>query len=372
MNQFSWAIKGCLRHAPVTWRDARHNRRWVTGGDRFLVIRHAGRQPYFYEYMLRWMEEEYPEQRALFDLRLLPYRVTERGPWRLLISWLQDPLRSWSPRGYKQAMRLTGDCDRLGIPIVNRVDCHENADKFEGLRRIEQAGLRTAKRCEIHELTRHPEHHGTFGPPFIIRERGGHGGRVDLVRDWSEYNRVPLDRFRDPIALEFVDVKDPRDGFCRRYRYIVAGELGVPQNMQVSEGWEARGSRCVYSDRLRMEEIEYASMPRPEHARFVAARRLLGLDFVAFDFSYDRNGQMVVWEANLYPHLHFPRDLRRQHQHAPTRLVFAIQLALYLTQAGLELPTRLRDTLRAETIGRIDTCPRPPASSGRLLPPLAA
>ena len=152
MNRFTWSLKGRIRWFPVRLKDTQINRQWKSSGERFLVVRHAARQPYFYRQFLEFVAGNYPELRRLFELRLLPCRLHDPSKYVLQIPWIQDPLEDWSPRGYRQAWRLQRDCVRHGVPIVNRVDCHKNASKLEGARRIALAGFRTPRMAPIADV----------------------------------------------------------------------------------------------------------------------------------------------------------------------------------------------------------------------------
>ncbi|HUG93332.1 MAG TPA: hypothetical protein VML55_21005 [Planctomycetaceae bacterium] len=78
----------------------------------------------------------------------------------------------------------------------------------------------------------------------------------------------------------------------------------MPLHLHVSADWQTRGTNCVYTEELCQEELAYLGGPDPNHARLQRARQALGLDFVAFDYSYDHEGRLVVWEANPFPLLH--------------------------------------------------------------------
>jgi hypothetical protein len=141
-----------------------------------------------------------------------------------------------------------------------------------------------------------------------------------------------------------VDARSP-DGLYRKLRTVVAGDVVVRQTVHVGEEWCVRGSRTVYTDALRDEEVEFTSTAPPDPARWIAAREALGLDFVAFDHATTASGETVVFEANPYPLLHFVGG-RREYRRAPTERVLAAMARLYALRAGLPVPTGLEDLLR--------------------------
>ena len=295
----------------------------------------------FYDVLLDWLEEHHPGVRSRFELRLLPTRVRNWAPYRLHVPWLQDPVQAWSPRDYRRSNRLATACDAHGVPIVNRVDRLVNASKGSGAGLIASAGLLTARCVPIQDAGHLEAIRAELGLPLIVRENWHHGGAIVLLETDRQLRSLDLTRFRRPIALEFVDVQSD-DGLYRKYRYVLAGALGVRKSMHVTEGWLVHGYNTVYSEAYRDEEIAYLAAPEPEHDRFQAARDALGLDFLAFDYSYTRDGRPIVWEANPYPLLHFIGGRRTYRDGATARVLGAVA-TLYLETAGLPVPTGLRD-----------------------------
>jgi hypothetical protein len=180
--------------------------------------------------------------------------------------------------------------------------------------------------------------------PLIVREDWGHGGRICRADTLREVRELKPERFSRPVAVEFIDVRSPRDGLYRKYRYIAAGEVGVSHSMHVCRDWRAMGTGAEYGNELRDEELHYTSNPDSNHEQLQRAREALGLDFVAFDYSYDPQGRLVVWEANPYPHLHFPRA-RRIYRLPAIENTLAAMVRLYLDRGGLPTPHEIEQLL---------------------------
>jgi hypothetical protein len=274
----------------------------------------------------------------------MPHVVRDWRPYVLCIPWLQDPVQAWSPTAYAQANRLAAECDARAIPIINRVDRLSAAGKAAGAATIASLGIRTAKMARITEPKVFRETRCGLRLPFFVREDWRHCGPVMRVDTESEVGRVPLNRFRRPVAVEYIDVRSPRDGLFRKYRYLAAGDTGFPLSMHPSQHWFVKGSNTVFSNELREEELWFLTRPDPNAERLQAARRALGLDFVAFDYSYDQSGQLVVWEANPYPTIHFGTEHRSYRWPAVAR-VLAAMTRMYLQRAGLPVPSALESSL---------------------------
>lgn len=320
------------------------NARHATADERFLVVR-TGPNYRFYDVVLDWLAENHPEERARFELHTLPAQVGDWSRLRLHVPWLQDPVQSWSPQAFERANRLAAECEKRGIPVVNRVDRLVNVSRSLAADTIAGVGFRTAavRRVAVGDDLRTAAQGVPL--PLLVREDWGHGGLIVRVDNEAELAAVDLRRFRRPVAIELVDTVCP-DGIYRKYRYVVAGENGVRQSMHTSLGWKVHGGdQSVATDAICDEEVAFIAASEPGHDRFVAARRALGLDFLAFDYSVLRDGEIVVWEANPYPMLHLLTG-RRGYRTPPTKRVFAAMTALYLERAGLPVSDGIREALR--------------------------
>lgn len=327
------------------WRaDSRSNRRYATTGRRFLVVRHGVYKPWFYNIILNWVTSQLPEIRPLFELHQLPGRIRNWSSYALHVPWLQDPVQMWSRRAYRQACRLTERCDEYRIPIINRVDKLLNTAKLTGASRIASTGIRTPRMVPVGNVQEFRETLGGLSLPVLVRDNWGHGGPMLRADTMDDVYDLPLERFSRPVAVEFIDTRTDADGLYRKYRYVAAGDEGVAQSMHVQRDWLVRGRKCIFSDDLKDEELAFINNPDANHERLQRARRALELDFVAFDYSYDREGELIVWEANPYPFLHVPKGTRRYRLASLERVLAAI-IKLYLQKAGMPVPERVNEIL---------------------------
>ena len=349
MRVLTYPVRRRIRQVPERLRVRVHdrslNRRWAIAPKRFLVVRHVG-YPDFNDVVLEWAEEYFPEIRELFELRVLPCWVSDWSPYALHVPWLQDPVESWSPRAYRRACRLAVACDERGIPVVNRVERLSHAMKFETATRLSRAGIRTPAMRVISDHLEFRETRGGLALPLFVRENAGHDGPMLRVDTEDELRALPLEQFRRPVAVELVDVRSPQDGLYRKFRYVVAGRVGVPHHMQATQHWITRGKIRFHSATTRAQEEAYFSQPDPHHELFQRARLALGLDFVAFDYGFEPSGELIIWEANPYPLFHIPTGRLSYIVPAMHRSLAAL-VHLYLERAGMAIPPRLEELLFA-------------------------
>jgi hypothetical protein len=324
--------------APVRlwYQDFQSNRRYATAKKKILVVRHPHKNPGFYNIILDWLAEELPGIRALFELRQITCRVPDWSSYILHIPWLQDPVQQWSPKAYLQAKRLAAKCDEKEIPIINRVENLLNVTKSNGSLRIASAGIRTPRTIVIENIDDFKETLLGLSLPLIVREDWGHGGSMYRADRMDQIRKMDLASFSRPIAVEFLDTQNKVDGLYRKYRYIAAGDEGVTASLHVQKSWIVRGSNCEFSKALRDEELAFINNSDPNHKILQRARRALDLDFVAFDYSYDHTGQLVVWEGNPYPTIHFSKGSRTYRKPAVQRTLAAI-VKMYLKKSGIPI-----------------------------------
>lgn len=345
MNSALVALRGVSLHVPYTVLYAVANRRCTASARRILLVRHPGRALHYYDYILSWLGREFPNLRSVCELALLPRRLRDPQRYALVVPWLQDPVEDWSPRAYRRALELMRSCHEHHVPVINPVDVLSRAAKSAGATLIGSTGIRTPRVASIGSVERIPQVLDEIGLPALIREDRGHGGTTFLVRSRQEIREIPWRRFRHPIAMEFIDVQSPRDGRYRKYRYFAAGDTGVPRHLIMSRKWEVRPSDRLKDEAARREELDYLQSPDPNHVRLQRAREILGLDVVALDYSYDRDGQLVVWEANPFPTLNYPKSRDVQYLFPFVERSFAALFRFYLIRGGLPVPDRLEELL---------------------------
>ncbi|MBW4585412.1 MAG: hypothetical protein KME33_09330 [Aetokthonos hydrillicola CCALA 1050] len=265
---------------------------------RILVVRQSDHQSTYNDYFLYWISQKVPEAAQLFELHYLPCKITNWERYALFLPWLQDPLKERFPHIYDYVKQLETQCEEHNISIVNRVDLLSNSIKSVASKLIRSAGIRTAEIVSITNVEAFKENLGGLSTPFFIREDWVHGSKTFFIQKPEDLHNVPFDKFIAPIAVEFIDTKS-EDGLYRKYRYFAVGDEGIPGPLMLSPSWEVRDNKHrVFKI---AEEIAYFTGEDPNHNILQKARKALGFDFMAFDYSYDSQGNIVVWEPNPFP-----------------------------------------------------------------------
>jgi len=321
--------------------DWTQNYRFAKAPRRFLVITHPSYQPLFYDVFLHWTQAHFPELRKLFELRPIPVLILDWSRYILHIPWLQDPVQEWSTATYHQANHLAALCDQHSIPVINRVAGLIHSSKSAGARLMSEAGTGfiIPKSVPVTNLQEFKNNGLGLSFPLLVREDCRHQSLIERADNLSQCSKLDLNAFTRPVAAEIINTQSA-DGYYRKYRYIIAGNTGVPLSMHMSKDWICRGENSIYNKHMFSEEMAYTQTVNPHHEKFLALTKALKLDFAAFDYSLDQEGKLVVWEANPFPFLHFPGGgvVRRDYGGQAMSRVFAAMIQLYFQKAGLKVP----------------------------------
>ncbi|MHC4550140.1 MAG: ATP-grasp domain-containing protein [Planctomycetota bacterium] len=274
--------------ALATVRGAARNLRALVRQPRILAVRREHERPY--KDFLLWLRANDREFLARFDFRCVGERIWNLRRYRLVLNWLQDPVRDVDPEAYAWLQELEAQADALGIPIVNRSDAQSRSRKSVQSRLLREAGFDTPP-------VGPPD---AFDFPLVLRSDVEHTGRVHRFDTPAELKAFDTAQLCDPVASPFVETRCA-DGWYRKYRYFLVGDRGSPRHLQISRDWLVRMDQRDLRRAHVEEELAYMAGEEPHHDLLNRARGALGLDFVCFDFSPRPAGGIVIWEANPFP-----------------------------------------------------------------------
>ncbi|HLG73556.1 MAG TPA: tetratricopeptide repeat protein, partial [Chloroflexota bacterium] len=212
--------------------------------------------------------------------------------------------------GLRCAQELVAHTDAPVLNTPDKVMATGRLANAERLRRIE--GVMTphtavlsrevlAGEGAVEELTQRG-----FSWPLLLRSPGFHTGEhfVKVDRPGDLALAVASMPGQQLFVLQFIDVADAA-GAIRKYRVMfVDGEL-FPLHLAISSNWMVHFGTADMADSAehRAEDAAFlndmpAVLGQPVMRALQALRDELGLDYGGVDFSLDRWGRLVVWEAN--------------------------------------------------------------------------
>jgi hypothetical protein len=200
---------------------------------------------------------------------------------------------------------------RLGRPTINHPSLIMNTDRetISGLLAgipgcVVPRTLRVAALVLV-EAARHEALAG-FDLPLLVRVAGTHGGDdFDKFHDWDGIADFASEHpAANYYVTSFVDYRS-EDGFFRKYRIIfIDGEL-LPYHLAIHDDWKVHHFRTdmAHQEWMRMEEACFlTNMGSVFNAAAQDALRAIArateLDYGGVDCGLDRDGRIVVFEAN--------------------------------------------------------------------------
>jgi hypothetical protein len=168
------------------------------------------------------------------------------------------------------------------------------------------AGARSCRVVATTRLTREAYAAHGFPTPHIVRPVDSHGGH-GLERIDDDAGRAAYLAQIDAPELylqPFVDYRSA-DGFYRKYRIIFVDGEPYPFHLAISPRWMVHYYNAAMTEHQWMRDEEHAFLARMEDVfhgplrdALDEAGRLLALDYVGIDCAIDRDGTLLIFEAD--------------------------------------------------------------------------
>ena len=142
--------------------------------------------------------------------------------------------------------------------------------------------------------------------PLIVRHAGTHTGVIVGVVDDAAGLEAACTAPGTYLLIEFVDFRSA-DGLYRKCRFWTFGGQTIFRHMVITDSWNVhvkdRIRFMLDRDNLIAEEQQLltrleGAFPAEVHVAFDAVKQRIGLDFFGMDFALDRDGQVLLFEAN--------------------------------------------------------------------------
>jgi hypothetical protein len=337
------AIKDACWQLPLRACNVRKNAR-CCGRERILIVQNSVKQRAIARDYFTWIERYVPSLFQRLEFALLPCHAPHPERHRLVVFLGGDTLLDHAPWAYQQAVRLSEQCAKANVPVINPAPSWQVVAKSETARILATAGIRTPRVEPITDVAAFLQRPQDWPLPLLIREDRCHGQQSHFIQSWDDLHRVPWKTFRRPVAVEFIDTRSPVDGLFRKRRYIAFDGTGNPQHLIFHNAWEVRETK-IKTEATRAEECAHLDRADANHDLLQHARKVLGLNQVAFDYAYDHSGRVVVWEANPFPDVNYRLDHWSWHSRTAQERTFAMLARGYLRRAGWSVPPLLDDLL---------------------------
>jgi hypothetical protein len=244
--------------------------------------------------------------------------------YRVVLFFHRDPLERLYPDVYHYAKRLQMMARDNGIRFVNDPDSLSRSMKSEQLQILFDNGFRVAKSFPFDLSSELALVSSEFYPLFVRNDYGHDSDNLtmqgpfdsyeDIVNNLREQSLAHLRHLDGRVAIQWLNTKS-KDGYFRRYRAFATHKDAVTGNLHISNDWYVHG---VNNSHEAFAIKEHEAFTRAKYSKgeiefFTSISGVLDLEFCAIDYGYNKNGDIIIWEAN--PHPAFPSWVDKE----PTR-----------------------------------------------------
>jgi hypothetical protein len=297
---------------------------------------------------------------------LLSDRVFQR---HLVVAEFYDPSMPLPP--HDLVVNSIGDADLAGAalagatmllrhtsaPVINAPTAVSRTGRAEIVRRLAAIpGVITARTATLDRATLAGANalatlaEAGFVFPFLLRSPGFHSGEHFLYVESADALHTALEELpgRELLAIEYLDARGI-DGKCRKYRVMMIDGRLYPLHCAVAADWKIHffSAEMAEFPEHRAEDAAFlADMHTVLGSRAMTALQSiqaeLGLDYGGIDFGLDRQGNLLLFEANatmviLPPAADAMWDYRRPTVEQVCRAVHAMLIDRARSGANAEL-----------------------------------
>ena len=142
--------------------------------------------------------------------------------------------------------------------------------------------------------------------PLLVRRAGTHGGEDFEKVDDDAALREFIDRTQAShfYVTQYVDYRSS-DGYYRKYRFMFVDGAILPYHLAIDDQWKIHHATTdmIHHTWMQDEERDFLVDPRTvfgdrQYAALRAIHDTIGLDYWGIDCALDRDGNVVVFEAN--------------------------------------------------------------------------
>jgi hypothetical protein len=256
--------------------------------------------------------------------------------------WLADPLVDY-PECHEEAIAIQEEAERRSLPMINRPTALATYGKDFQAKRFLAENIPTPQAASVDNVTDLADCVDRLGLPLLVRGARSFGLRGTLiVRSRRQIASLKQEDLPErTIVTGFVDVRGPQAGYptkdlwtryYHRKRVLLIGDQCVPDSLYLGKDPLLQQSSSLYGDyysrQVRMRpygwfgkqairlirrnmglqravelESEFITAPVDGEDLFKKAAAALGLEFLAFDYASLPRGDLLIWEANPYPHI---------------------------------------------------------------------
>lgn len=285
-----------------------------------LIVAHGpgrGAKRTFLPWLLREIAAR-PDLRGLVEVYGTGTPPPALDGYAAVVFMLIEPIGLF-PECEAEALALSADARRKGIPVVNPPEALNNTIKSRQAEIWREAGLPCAAAEPAADEAALREVLDRVTYPIIVRFDAGHIQQGMFVCPDKQVALRAVSKVRFPaVVLQFVNTRPSwrrhqPEGLMARYfhkkrsmvfpgevlnNHVYFASVPVVGNRTCTFAAAERGEPVPDLAAMLAEDIGYSFAPPEQPELMQAAVRALGLDVAAIDYSSFADGSVVLWEAN--------------------------------------------------------------------------
>jgi hypothetical protein len=288
----------------------------ITGGNYWL---HPSYEAHEELGFFRYLENHQSDFMSEIQIVRFPDEPLNLADVRLVVNFLPDPLGRF-PNFLLWASEIERRALRQGCRVINQTAALQQNTYRSVMSKIwMEKGIPCPRGRRIQTNSELLAFADEVKSPLVLKPDGTQSSQAVIRVDPGD--RFDFDQFQNRVREEeinqlnafledgeptgaicastFVDVRN-EEGVVRKGRCTVFGNGCIPRHLFASKNWlvgypiwESKSGQEEENRFLKLTEV-------PEADLLIRSVQALGLDVAGVDFSWDRQGKLIFWEANPY------------------------------------------------------------------------
>ncbi|MDR3583185.1 MAG: hypothetical protein P4L62_02405 [Candidatus Pacebacteria bacterium] len=195
----------------------------------------------------------------------LSFAFEKLDKYGVVIFFYHDPLKQLYPEVYEYAKKVKNYCTKKGIIFINNPDALSLSQKSMQLSLLKNKKINVAKTYSFSNWNDFFADKGLKYPIFFRYDIGhdslGEGcsepfkskKELNESKIWKNKKWNKRNHLEGIVAVEWIDTKG-KDGFYRKYRMFVFGDLVIKGPLQISGDWFVHGNNALKNKSCRLED----------------------------------------------------------------------------------------------------------------------
>jgi glutathione synthase/RimK-type ligase-like ATP-grasp enzyme len=265
-----------------------------------------------YKFFLEELQHPFKENIDFFHINELSDDFIELNDYKAIAFYHFDPLEVLYPIEFKLAENIQKYCIENSKYMINTPQSLSNSIKSIQLSILSKNGFNVAESFRFNS-TEDLEKIDESYYPLFLRYDAGHDSNSkavygpyksfsEITENFKEEKLVNSTHFSGKVAIQFIPTITDEKTY-KKYRVFATREYAITGNLQVSYKWYVHRPDSITNKKIKREFDDFvnSSLSEDKVEYFRTIIKVLKLEFGAIDFSYMKDGTIIIWEVNPNP-----------------------------------------------------------------------